>query len=530
MKIRSLLIACVALASLAGCADAELASLESRVAELETASEGAADGSEVATLQQTIAQLETTISDLEARLAGVEGAGYLTETAFEATAAAGLTTGDIDAWNDTTAEVEGTSDGIAGSRIDLLEDADLAIEGDISVLEGDVDALETRATTMESDIDDLEAEDITFGVDLADAWVEIGELGTGKLDRIDADTTLAVPGDHALLSDALAWLDDYAIDGGATVTIQIEPGTYAEPDEVVIDHRDGHRIEIQGSGVSQTTLEFSDSDGIVVTGASALGHLGELTIQSSSGETSGILVEDASALLSLGPVTVSGWDAAGIRVTQSSSLIKDEGAAVLLQSNALGAEILEGSFADLSGAVADANTDGGFWVASSVLVAREATASNNLSTGFRGIYGAALTATDAVSTDNAGKGFFLYAGASGYMGGSQARAEDNDEEGFRSEYGSALIAHDAEADTNTGSGFSAWRGGVLGASDSRSISNGGCGYYSAEHSTVHVWAGTATGNTSPAHCSNYNGYVYRGAAVGDTDTSTSNPQTDFIYP
>ena len=414
--------------------------------------------------------------------AGDLAAGYLTQETdpvFGASDAAVILAADITAWDATTAEVDGSSDGIVDSRIDDLE----------------------------TNFDDLEAD---------------------KLGRVSTDMTLTVPGDHALLSDALAWLDGYAIDNAATVTIEIDAGTHIEPEAVVVTHQDGHRIEIIGSGVSQTTLEFADSDGVVVTGGTALGYLGELTLTSSGGSGSGLVALDSSAVVGLGSVDILAWTSGfGIHVSRNASVAVEAGADVVLDGCYRGALIEEGGFADLTGAVATNNLSYGFWINGGQLDAEDAESSNNGSMGFYAKHGASLQAGGATAFDNGSRGFGIYAGSTAYV--HSANSSNNYYEGFLVGSGSYLDATSATAQSNGEDGFRASIGAVLAAADSFSTANGRMGYASTEGSTLYVTSSTASSNATAAYRTDHNGYI-RGSALGDDSVSSSyHDTTNFIF-
>jgi hypothetical protein len=79
------------------------------------------------------------------------------------------------------------------------------------------------------------------------------------------------------LPRVLAWLNRYAIDNPAVVTIAIAAGTYTHTEPIYIDHPYGTRIEIVGAGSAQTILRFVGSTGLVVWGR--LRFLKRLTVQ-----------------------------------------------------------------------------------------------------------------------------------------------------------------------------------------------------------------------------------------------------------
>ena len=516
MTRKIVLLAALAALLLSGCYDEQIDALTGEI----TAT-GADLDSESAGLQATIDELQATVDLLEARLAAVEAqgdhgaAGYLTQVAFAATVAGGIEEEDVQAWDGVVAEVEGSSDGIGDSRVDLLEE-------DAGDLESDVGALQSDVGSLQTDVDGLQT-------DLGTVQGDVTSLESDKLGRISSDLTLAVPADYADINEALAWLDGYSIDGGTTVEIELAPGTYSFSEEVVVRHPDGDRIHIVGDPGDPATITFPYSDGFVVAGSSALGLLADLTLVGSVDDYTGLLVADSSAVL-VGDLTLQNWGGSGVHVTGNSALEAAQDGLVTISTCHVGALVDASSFADLSDAVVSQNTWVGLWSDGGSLVADGANSSGNAASGFYASGGGTLSALNTTSSGNTTYGYYTVSGSVTLADG--ATAEDNGEDGFHVRGGSYLHAPGAQSNYNDDDGFEANIGAVLYASGSSTTgdSNSNMGYVSVAHSLVYATSSTSLGQPDVDYWSAYNGYVLVNGALGDEGHSASHLDlTDLVY-
>ena len=215
---------------------------------------------------------------------------------------------------DLTAELDGSVDTISGSRLDALDDALDDGQGGL--------------------VDVLLQGTVTYTVDSA-----------GGADFID-------------LHEALASLDGVTIAKDALVTLEVQAGTHIYSAPIEVNHPDGARIQIVGStGASaDTTLVFSDTDGLRVQGGSQLGLLDGLTLvdvgPTLAGGERGLKVTEVS-YVSVGPsVGIEGFNL-GVELSGSSWLSAPQ---LVVQDNYQGVAIYNSSAADLEGATI--GTDG----------------------------------------------------------------------------------------------------------------------------------------------------------------------------
>ena len=214
---------------------------------------------------------------------------------------------------DLTAELDGSVDTISGSRLDALDDALDDGQGGL--------------------VDVLLQGTVTYTVDSA-----------GGADFID-------------LHEALASLDGVTIAKDALVTLEVQAGTHIYSAPIEVNHPDGARIQIVGStGASaDTTLVFSDTDGLRVQGGSQLGLLDGLTLvdvgPTLAGGERGLKVTEVS-YVSVGPsVGIEGFNL-GVELSGSSWLSAPQ---LVVQDNYQGVAIYNSSAADLEGATIGAD-------------------------------------------------------------------------------------------------------------------------------------------------------------------------------
>jgi hypothetical protein len=308
----------------------------------------------IATQQQDLDAAEATIADLQA-------AGYLTD----------------DDLTDLRDDVAAHEDRLTEVEADYLTSADLvglATESWVTAYFGSLataDDHEARIAAIEGDY--------LVSTDVADA-----------VRLISADTIYACADATEVLA-AVAELDGYRIAGDATVTLALD-GTFLFTEPVVLAHPDGERIRIEGVGSTTTLLVFDTTDGIIVEGSSALGYLGDLTIQGLGQVEDGLTVRGSSAV-TVGDLVVEGFGNAGILVEQNSSLDQEEGAIIAISDCGNGAFVSDSSYACLTNASA-ADTDNiAFWAQrGGWLNAPSTTASNSGVTAYYATMGSYLHA------------------------------------------------------------------------------------------------------------------------------------------
>ena len=107
---------------------------------------------------------------------------------------------------------------------------------------------------------------------------------------IQGDTTWTVKtdgtGDFTLLSQALEEAKRYDIAHDKFLTIQLDSGTFNEPDTIDFKHHHGRNIKIIGNGSANTTIKFPvDTYGIRIKDSQNLGYINALTIEGDTSST-----------------------------------------------------------------------------------------------------------------------------------------------------------------------------------------------------------------------------------------------------
>ena len=294
-------------------------------------------------------------------------------TADQAVTAAATAQGTADGAYD---EVSGDADTIALSRIDLLEGGLGVVEGalddgtgspyDVGALEAAISANTASISDNTSDIADLTAEldgsaDTISGsrLDALDDALDDGQ--GGLVDVLLQGTVTYTVGsdpmdDFVDLHEALASLDGVAIAQDALVTLEIQPGTHTYSAPIEVNHPDGARIQIIGTGgASATILEFNDTDGLRVRWGSQLGLLDGLTLVDNGpvlGDgVRGLRVMEVS-YAELGPsVSIEGFSL-GVEVSGSSWLYAPM---LALEGNYQALAVYNASAAYLEGVVVGAD-------------------------------------------------------------------------------------------------------------------------------------------------------------------------------
>lgn len=86
-------------------------------------------------------------------------------------------------------------------------------------------------------------------------------------EQINDDRTItikAAAGDFTTLSAALDWLAEFEISASATITIQIEDGTFTQTGDINITHPNGDRINIEGENVHNKSMTSIQSAGAAI--------------------------------------------------------------------------------------------------------------------------------------------------------------------------------------------------------------------------------------------------------------------------
>jgi len=376
-------------------------------------------------------------------------------------------------------------------RIDCLrEEVDL-LRSDLDLLEAEhsarLDDLERFKDIIQPLLNDIAGGQASINIRLAGLEDASSE---GVVRLIAEDTTYAV-GDEGALRDALAALDGYRIAAHARVTLQLDDSTYTFDEPLSIRHPDGANIHLVGDEADPrlVTLNFPDSDGVVVADGYDLGLISGVTIQGASVEgTRGVAVT-GGASAALGYVEVSAFGT-GVSV-ETGGLLRPAAAIVaagypagwLSVSDCVegGVSASWGALAQLPGATSEVHGGAAFfaeWGAALDVAAATASWSEQ---GFSARDNATLRADEAWAVDNRADGVSAAHGAyssavdaaiSGSsdglsawgMGRLMARGAtvSSCDVAMRSHWASSLYFEAGESSDN-GASFHQWGNGYIGA-------------------------------------------------------------------
>lgn len=477
-------------------AELEDYALETYAEQLAANAETAADAYTDAVLQDYATQTYADGAATDAAMAAESNAAAFTTTAISAEAsardgaiAAALVGYALESYCDAAASGAETAsaaytDVAVGTEADARTDADAALGDRVSLIEDDY--------LVSSDI-----EDAVRVISVDETWT-IDPYGTG---------------DHATLEAAVAALDGYRIGAGATVTLQLEDGTYTLTEPLTFHHPDGGRVRILGdeAAPSDVNLWFTGSDGIVVDEGSALGRLGGVTLHglTGNGTQSGLTVRGGSSA-TLGPLVVDEFGYAGILVYGNSYVTvaaEFEDTAGWLQVTdpaVYGVLVTYGSAARLPHASVEGAGSICFYVnATSDLYAANGTAVDCTGNAFRAESNAHGNVTEGSASGGSGRAFEAEVGS--VLTARYSIAADSTYEAYYSQYGSVIMA------------------------DYSTVTSGLAGFRPLIFSVISAY-GTDVSGTGTAYSPVFNSFIYAADVVGDTTTSTSgNDTTDFVY-
>lgn len=328
---------------------------------------------------------------------------------------------------------------------------------DISSVQTDVSDAQTDISSMQSDLDSAEVSIATLQGDYTD-------LSANVLTLIDTDTTWSIDasggGDYDNLEDAMVAARSVSIHPDATLTMQLENGTYAHTQAINLFHPQGENIEILGDPFdsSAVTLSFTGSSGLrLYNKGAAIGMISSLTLQgdlSTDGrgihidhsyaavrdvvidnfESECILVANRSKMVFLDDNILSNCDV-GLRLTQKSDVLQASGTieisasahngviaehlsylslieATVSGSTGNGIAVWKNSFAELSNITSSSNGHSGLWLWGAVGHVSSSTFSNNNYDGVTGsrhstlgLYSVTLTGNTRYGVNNASGSF-----------------------------------------------------------------------------------------------------------------------------
>ena len=385
MKTTKTLILALVLALATGCDDEAMDAVTAEVALLRTAVDEAEDErlamqGQLDAVEPRLAALEEAAgiepawgASIDQRLLALEGAGYMTQAAFDETAAADLTEGDLD---------------------DLAEAWSWGDHGVVGYLTG---YIETDPVAMAEGFLTVESDPVAMA-EVPDIEASIADLEDGKVGRISsAVSPLALvvsmtpaADEFATINDALAWLDGYSIDSDATVQIQVQVGTYSGLPPIDVHHPDGDRIEILGFGPSQVDLEFT-GHGFQVQNGSRLGLLNGVHIggPGMSSTARAIDVSNGSFAEIGADVTIDGFEV-GIWASGNSVVYAN---GVHINNAWIGMKAVSGSYLNADASSLSNSTNDGFHCGGNAFVsARDTVLTGIADAGYYPWWGCVLVA------------------------------------------------------------------------------------------------------------------------------------------
>lgn len=370
-----------------------------------------------------------------------------------------------------TQEVADREAAISAITADYLTSADMLAEVDARA------EMDARLLVVE--------DDYLRSADIGDAaWV------------VTTDTTLNVPADYATIEDALAWLGERLIAPDATVTIQLADGVYALTETLVVNHRDGSRIEIVGNlaDPSRVELSFSGVSGIEVSYGSALGYLDGVTLVGDlTPDTDGVYVHRNGLLACGGNVVVEGFGADGFKADWGGVIIADD--------------------------TTSTGNDGGYYaINGSLISADRSEASSSRNTGYVAISASYLSATYSASESNADTGYYSGFGSTVAAGYSAAR--NNGGHGASAASAGALDARGADLASNGQQGVSAGPFAFAYMNGATLTDNAGIGAVASTGSFLYLQGVTESGSGGGCGVQVlYGADAYIGGATFSTDSS-----------
>jgi hypothetical protein len=360
------------------------------------------------------------------------------------------------------------------------------------------------------------------------AWNPIGVI-TSNLTLNVATTgndttglgTVAAP--WATPQKAMAYLSNYQIADGVTVTVSVADGTYTFTTPLVLNHPNGNQITINGgstSGARPTTT---------LTGGNAVGNTGATL---------------AANDLLLNAYYNTKWQFNGCHglvcvvgggVTVDKVLIRGNASAGfvgVLAGNYSGSTVYASSGSiNLGGTVAVHNfgTNGVCTFFGGSVSASGVTSTNN---GFHGLltnYGGSILANNAVTNNNGQNGVITQNGGSvqstgvvaryngqngiftafgGSINAASATASSNGGNGIYTAYAGSIEAAGATASNNTQSGIAISYGGIINAQNATALTNTLTNVLCVGTGLIYFTGGNAAGILSPAANTIGNGNSY----------------------
>lgn len=298
--------------------------------------------------------------------------------------------------------------------------------------------------------------------------------------RITQSITLAVtpgggssPTTFASIQEALEWLSERTIAGGAWVQIDVAAGTYTSTAPITVDHGYANHVRIEGAGVGATTLQFDQAHGLQVRGGVNLAYFGGFTLQGlPGGGFSGIRVHESSSV-QIGPLTIRDFTNRGVDVYGGSSLRQDNGPLIVEDCQGVGVAAGANSHILLAAGAEARRCENGFQASQqSSLVAPDSTSEFNDFHGYSASEDAYMRIDGAIASSNGGMGVQAAARSAIYMIGGDASG--NQDVGAIASGMSYLWANQGTYEGNVVGAVAALHESLVSVADS-TVSRGGTG-------------------------------------------------------
>lgn len=369
------------------------------------------------------------------------------------------------------------------------------LQSDLEALQEQLDAFQCADCLTQEDLEGYVTEE-----QLAELDDRVGAIETdqGTVVRLlTEDPGYGTIEDADSLLEVLEDLDGYRIARDVTVTLSLAAATFDFGEPLTFSHPDGDRIHVEGAGVNNTYLQFDKSEGVIVQGGTALGHLSDLTlVGGSEGDEYGLRVRESSSL-DLGDLAIQGFAGGGVVVHGNSNLQLDEGSLLDISLCGHGLLVSESAHANVDATseldgiqVSDCDHEG-LYAYAGAIEASGADAMNNGEAGFTAERGGLLFAEDSEAEGNGTYGYKSLHGA--YLNASRAKSLDH-AYGYQAGYGATIYAVSSEATKNTYGG-----------------------YYATVDSFVHATNSIVSGSEDQAYRSFYSSYIHVNGADGDHD-------------
>jgi hypothetical protein len=309
--------------------------------------------------------------------------------------------------------------------------------------------------------------------------------------------TVAAP--WATPQRAMAYLSNYQIAQGVTVTVSVADGTYTFTTPLNLNHPNGSQITINGGTTSGARPTTSLNGGGV------------------QGNTAGTLAFN-DALLNAYYNTKWQFNGCQGLVCEAGGNVTVN--TVLIRGNATGAfsGVVAGNFAGSSFYASSGGINLGSTVAvhnfaasgvatflGGSIYAPSVTATNNGDQGIQALGGGSVNAPSAVSSNNGGNGIATQYGGSILANG--ATSSNNGFSGVFTNFGGSIFANNATASNNGVNGIMTNYGGSINADGATASNNGASGVRTEFGGSINASTSTASSNTQVGFLTSYGGSI-----------------------